>query len=165
MKYYLFIVLLMAVLITAGCAGGNQNSAATPTPQIVYVTVLVTPSPTIITPTTPTPAPTPVPVMQRKITDGFWCRDTTINIGKAPTDVTECYQFFSDGTYRWGYFPGRPMGKSQSCSGDPNAKCEYSFNSKGQYEVQGGYAFILSGDTLTNPHDPPYFRWSSTGIP
>ena len=57
MKYLLFIVLLVAVVITAGCVGGNQNSAVTPTPQIVYVTVLVTPTPTIITPTTPAPTP------------------------------------------------------------------------------------------------------------
>ena len=42
MKYLLFIVLLVGIIITAGCIGGNQNSAVTPTPQIVYVTVLVT---------------------------------------------------------------------------------------------------------------------------
>jgi hypothetical protein len=47
MKYLLFIVLLVGIIITAGCIGGNQNSAVTPTPQIVYVTVLVTPTPTI----------------------------------------------------------------------------------------------------------------------
>lgn len=46
MKYLLFIVLLVAVLITAGCVGGNQKSIVTPTPQIIYVTVLVTPTPT-----------------------------------------------------------------------------------------------------------------------
>ena len=31
MKYLLFIILLVAFLITAGCVGGNQNSAVTPT--------------------------------------------------------------------------------------------------------------------------------------
>ena len=46
MKYFLFIVVLVAVLITAGCVGGNQKSIVTPTPQIIYVTVLVTPTPT-----------------------------------------------------------------------------------------------------------------------
>lgn len=51
MKYILFIVLLVAIIITAGCVGGNQNPAVAPTPQIVYVTVLVTPIPT------PTPTP------------------------------------------------------------------------------------------------------------
>jgi hypothetical protein len=51
MKNLLFIVLLVAVLITAGCTGGNQNPVVTPTPQIVYVTVLVTPIPTTAVPT------------------------------------------------------------------------------------------------------------------
>jgi hypothetical protein len=111
------------------------------------------------------PDPTPFPTIQPKITDGFWCRDKTINIGKTPTDVKECYQFFSDGTYKWGYSPGRPMGKSLSCSGDPTAKCEYSFNSKDQYEVEGGYSYRLADDKLVDPLDPPFFRWSSTGIP
>jgi len=46
MKFLLFIVVLVAVIITAGCIGGKQNSVVTPTPQIVYVTVLVTPTPT-----------------------------------------------------------------------------------------------------------------------
>jgi hypothetical protein len=112
-----------------------------------------------------TPTPTPIPTIQHKITDGFWCRDTTPVINNVITHVRECYQFFSDGTYKWGYYPGWAMGKSLSCSGDPNAKCEYSFNSKGQYEVEGGQAFILSGDTLNNPHDYPSFEWSPTGIP
>ena len=112
-----------------------------------------------------TPTPTPIPTIQHKITDGFWCRDTTPVINNVITHVRECYQFFSDGTYKWGYYPGWAMGKSLSCSGDPNVKCEYSFNSKGQYEVEGGQAFILSGDTLNNPHDYPAFEWSSTGIP
>lgn len=105
-----------------------------------------------------------IPIIQHKITDGYWCRDTTKNIGKDPTNVKECYQFFSDGTFKWGYAPGYPMGKSQSCWA-PNVKCEYSLNPKGQYEVSGGYFYTLSGDSLVDPFDPPYFRWSSTGIP
>jgi hypothetical protein len=55
MKHLLFIILLVAVMITAGCVGQNQISAAPPTPQIVYVTVLVTP--------TLTPASTPAPTV------------------------------------------------------------------------------------------------------
>ena len=55
MKYLLFVVLLVAILITAGCVGGNKETVVTPTPQIVYVTVLVTPTPTIITPSTTAP--------------------------------------------------------------------------------------------------------------
>lgn len=49
MKYLLFVLLLVAVIITAGCVGGGQNSVVTPTPQIVYVTVFVTQTPTPIT--------------------------------------------------------------------------------------------------------------------
>jgi hypothetical protein len=127
-------------------------------PNIVQKTIT-----RVVTPI-PTPAPTPIPTIQRKITDGFWCRDTTINIGKAPTNVRECYQFLSDGTFKWGYSPGYPMGKSPSCW-SPNVKCEYSLNANGKYEVQGGYFYTLSGDTLIDPHNPPYFKWSSTGIP
>lgn len=111
-----------------------------------------------------TPIPTPIPVIQHKISDGYWCRDTTMNLGKAPTDVKECYQFFADGTFKWGYFPGYPMGKSPSCW-SPNVRCEYKLNSRGQYEVQGGYTYTLSDNMLVDPHDPPYFKWSSTGVP
>lgn len=57
MKNLLLIVLIVAVLITAGCTGEKQNSVVTPTqnpvvtptPQIVYATVtvfVVTPTPT-----------------------------------------------------------------------------------------------------------------------
>ena len=53
MRYLLFILILGAILITAGCVGGNQNPVAPTTPQIVYVTVLVTPT------LTPTSTPTP----------------------------------------------------------------------------------------------------------
>jgi hypothetical protein len=59
MKYLPFFVLLLAILITAGCVGGNKNSAVTPTPEVVYVTVLVTPTPTIVLPTTT------MPIMER----------------------------------------------------------------------------------------------------
>jgi len=163
MKYLLFMVLFIVLLTTAGCTGGNPNSAATQTP--VHTTVHVPSAPTTTKPTTTAPAPTPTPLAQRQITDGFWCRDITINIGKAPTDVRECYQFFTDGTYKWGYSPGRPMGKSLSCSGSPDAKCAYSLNANGQYEVEGGYSYNVSGDELIDPHDPPYYIWSSTGIP
>ena len=62
MKYLLFVLLLVVVLITAGCVGGNQNSAVTPTPQIVNMTVLVTPTPIIITSTTPELKPTPTQI-------------------------------------------------------------------------------------------------------
>jgi hypothetical protein len=117
----------------------------------------------VITPI-PTPIPTPFTTYAPKITDGFWCRFTTKNIGKDPTDVTECYQFFTDGTFKWGYSPGYPMGKSPSCW-SPDVKCVYSYNSNGKYEVQGGYSYTLSGINLIDPHDPPYFVWRATGIP
>ena len=158
-------ILIIGTLLISGCTNTGSTSAkpvATPTAQIVYVTVPVTsiPTPTVAITRAPTPVTT---IQEHNFTNGFWCRYKTLNIGKAPTDVRECYQFFSDGTFEYGYSPGKPMGKSQSCSGDPNAKCTYSINPAGQYELEGGYTFILSGDTLTDPHDPPYFTWSSTG--
>ena len=157
---------ILGFLLISGCIDPKAKrtaSTATPTSQIVYTSVPI-PAQTTVQKKVLF-SDTPLPATQHKISDGFWCRETTINIGKAPTNVKECYQFFADGTYKWGYSPGRAMGKSQSCSGDPNAKCEYSSNSKGQYEVQGGYSYTLSGDTLIDPHDPPYFIWSSKGIP
>lgn len=166
MKYLYGFLLLVAVVMAAGCTIGEQKPVATPTPQIVYVTVLVTPSPTPIpTIITPVPTPTPIPISELRITDGFWCRDTTLNIGKDPTDVRECYRFFKDGTYIWGFSPGKLMGKSASCSGDPKAQCHYSLGPTGKYEIEGGYSFILSGYTIVDPHDPPHFTWSETGIP
>jgi len=55
MKYLLFIVLLVAILITAGCVGGNKETVVTitPTPNIVYVTVIVTPTQTLTDKVTP----------------------------------------------------------------------------------------------------------------
>ena len=47
MKYLFFIVLMIAVVITAGCVVQNNNPPVAPTPQIVYVTVLVTPTQTV----------------------------------------------------------------------------------------------------------------------
>jgi hypothetical protein len=166
MKYFLLVVLLAAVLITAGCANQNQNTSGVPprTTTIVPVSTLPsTPPPATVITTTPTP--TPALPLQRKITDGFWCRDTTMNIGKAPTEVKECYQFFDDGTFKWGYSPGELMGRSTSCSAEMNAKCTYVLGSNGKYEVQGGYFYTLSGDALIDPHDPPYFIYTATGIP
>jgi len=133
------------------------------TTQVVVSTV--TSRATTNLPVSTKPAPTPAAAASRKITDGFWCRDTTMNIGKAPTKVKECYQFFPDGTYKWGYTPGWPMGKSLSCSGSKEAQCEYSINANGKIEVQGGYSYTLSGYQLIDPHDPPYFTWTATGIP
>ena len=52
MKYLLFIILLVAILITVGCVTQNNNAAVPPNPRIVYVTVLVTPI------QTPYPTPT-----------------------------------------------------------------------------------------------------------
>ncbi|MDO8874214.1 MAG: hypothetical protein Q7V05_16030 [Methanoregula sp.] len=42
MKYLLFIVLLVATIITAGCVGGNQNSVVTPSPPTLTVTITST---------------------------------------------------------------------------------------------------------------------------
>jgi hypothetical protein len=165
MRKIMFISLLILVgifLICAGCSAPPAQKQPTPSPTtlVTTMTTIPTPVPTTIS----TPIPTPTPPKQRQITDGYWCRKTTINIGNAPTEIRECYQFSPDGTFKWGYSPGYPMGKSRSCSA-PNVKCEYSLNPNGKYEVQGGYFYTLSGDQLVDPHDPPYFTYSANGIP
>lgn len=166
MKHLLLIFFLIAVLATAGCSNKDQNTGVTPgSTTIVPVPTITTAPPTTVVTTTATPVPTPTPVVPRKITDGYWCRETTMNIGKDPTDIRECYQFFEDGSFKWGYTPGWPMGKSRSCSGSPADKCTYSLSSNGKYEIQGGYFYTLSGDYLIDAHDPPYFIWTETGIP
>jgi hypothetical protein len=165
-KWHLFTILIVLVIgmcLVSGCISRPKASGVAGTPVIPAgpgpVTTVIT-----ITPRMGTPAPA-APVIRHTVTGGFWCRDNLMTVGTALTSVRECYQFFPDGTYKWGYSPGWPMGKSPGCPGDPAAECEYSVNAKGQYEVQGGYAFTLYGDTLTNPRDNPPFVWSSAGIP
>jgi hypothetical protein len=168
MKYLLLLFLLAAVLLTAGCGNTNKDTGAVPSPAtsgIPVPTLPPTSPPAAVITTTAPPAPTQALPVQREITDGYWCRDTTMNIGKAPTNVKECYQFFEDGTYKWGYSPGKLMGRSPSCSAEYNAKCRYVLGSNGKYEVEGGYSYKLSGDELVDPHDPPYFIYTGTGIP
>ena len=169
MKHLLFLFFLLAALVTAGCSDKDQGVSVVPPQETTTVPVKTTTeapqtTKTVIT-TTQVTAPTPVKIVEPNITEGFWCRDTTINIEKANTRVTECYQFFDDGTYKWGYSPGQLLGKSPSCSGAPNEKCKYSLNAQGKYEVEGGYSYKLDGVYLIDPHDPPYFVWTETGIP
>lgn len=59
MRHLLFILLLVAAILTAGCAGGDRKPAVTPAPQAVYPTVHVslTPADTV------TPAGTAAPVV------------------------------------------------------------------------------------------------------
>jgi len=81
MKYLPFFVLVVAILITAGCVGGNQNSAVTPTPEVIYVTALITPTPTIITPTITTPViTTPTSDCQCDLSGG--CKEVSDKIDK-----------------------------------------------------------------------------------
>jgi hypothetical protein len=175
MKYHLVTLFLVALLITAaGCAnkgdtGSDPSNTISKTPTMTKTpvpakTTAVKTTKTVIT-KNQTTVPTPVVTIQANLTEGFWCRDTTVNIGKAPTEVTECYQFFDDGTYKWGYSPGKAMGKSASCSQAPSEPCRYSLNANGKYEVEGGYSYKLVGVNLIDPHDPPYFVWTTTGIP
>lgn len=161
------VLLCIAFVLATGCTNqaippGSTSVSQTPAP-VPVTTTLMSPA-TVQSTTLQTPALTPSPIALDKITDGFWCRDTTMNIGKAPTNVRECYQFLTDGTFRWGYSPGYAMGRSPSCW-SPDVRCTYILNSKGQYEVSGGYSYTLTGDTLIDPHDPPYFTRSFTGIP
>jgi hypothetical protein len=47
LKYaVVFIIMIMSVILMAGCIGMDSPTAVTPTPQIIYVTVTVTPTPT-----------------------------------------------------------------------------------------------------------------------
>jgi hypothetical protein len=46
MRHLIFILFLLAAIITAGCVGGDQKPAATPT-QVVYKTVHVTLTPVV----------------------------------------------------------------------------------------------------------------------
>ena len=174
MRYLIMACILAALLIAAGCTGSGEKTrvltgvattagTTAPAPAVKVTAAAATTVPaTTAALVSATPAATPAP---RRITDGYWCRETTQNIGKAPTPVRECYRFAEDGTYTWGYAPGQPMGKSKSCSGDPGASCTWTLNAKGQYQVEGGYSFTLSGDALIDPHDPPYFLWTPDGIP
>lgn len=166
---FLSCLLAIAVLtVMAGCITINPNGAgsAATTRATVQKTPAKTPVPVTTTAATVlATVPTAVPVTEHAITDGFWCRERYLNIGKAPTSVRECYRFFDDGTYLYGYDPGKPMGKSASCSGDPKAKCGYFITDTGLYELAGGYFFTKSGDLLIDPHDPPYFERTETGIP
>lgn len=57
MRHLLLILFLVAAIITAGCAGGDQKPAATPTPQ-AYKTVHVSLTPVVTA--NPTAAATPV---------------------------------------------------------------------------------------------------------
>ena len=59
MTYLPLIVLLLAILMSAGCISGNQNITQTPTPQVIYVTVIVTPN------ITSTPITTEIPMLQQ----------------------------------------------------------------------------------------------------
>ena len=167
-KMVIFSLLLLSaiILVSCGCSApsGQNPPAQTSPPMTTMITTIATPVPTTIPTTISTPVPPPATPAERKITDGYWCRKTTINIGNAPTEITECYQFLPDGTFRWGYSPGWPMGKSRSCQA-PNVQCEYTLKADGRYEVQGGYLYKLTGDQLVDPHDPPYFTYTATGIP
>jgi hypothetical protein len=58
MRQLIFIFILMAAIITAGCVGGDQKPAATPTPQVVYTTAPVSLAPVV----TATPKVTTTPV-------------------------------------------------------------------------------------------------------
>lgn len=89
MRSLLFILILGAILITAGCVGGNHYPVATPTPQVVYVTVLVTP-PTL----TPASIP-PTPTVALK-------NDPIIGVYRyynPETDYDDRVRFNADGTF------------------------------------------------------------------
>ncbi|MDD1683456.1 MAG: zinc ribbon domain-containing protein [Methanoregula sp.] len=164
----LIIGAVVGVLYVLGTAGSALIPAPSPAAAVPTTAQPVSAAGNYATPDlvrVVTSAPASAPTTDSKLTDGYWCRNSRINVGKAPADVIECYQFFPDGTYKWGYSPGWPMGKSPACPGSPDIKCTYSLNWKGQIEVAGGLYFTVSGDTLVNPRDPPYFTRTAAGIP
>jgi len=48
MKYLVYFILLLIIVMEAGCVTVNQQFSPTPTPQIIYMTVQVTPTSTQI---------------------------------------------------------------------------------------------------------------------
>ena len=92
MKYLLFFLLLVTVLITAGCVGGDQNSAVTPsqkplTPTITSTSTTIPPSPSTIIPPVITPNP-PQPT-KTKVYHGA-SRNSYEPCGDAALNVRKC---------------------------------------------------------------------------
>jgi len=84
MKYLLFIVLLVAVLITTGCVSNTKNTVVTPTPQIIFETVKVT--------QTVTQTPTPTIVQPQDPIIGVWRENYSYG-------YDDRYRFNADGTF------------------------------------------------------------------
>jgi hypothetical protein len=123
MKYLLFIVLLVAILITAGCISGNKETVVSPTPQIIYVTVTVTPTsiPTINpvniqsteSSSTPIKSSSPIPryfvgdlINSDDISKGKW---VILNYIQG-TDQYELDQIYKNPDSTWGFrIPGSSM--------------------------------------------------------
>ena len=92
MRQLIFIIILMAAIITAGCVGGDQKPAATPTPQTVYTTVGVSQAPVV----TATPKITTTPV----------AAPATFIIASPVTTVTDVpvqhgYQLYTNKDYKF----------------------------------------------------------------
>ena len=68
MKYLLFIVLLVAVVITAGCVSENKSNL-TPTSTLTPTIIVTSTVPTIV----PTTIPTPIPVSITYLTGNSTC--------------------------------------------------------------------------------------------
>lgn len=85
MKYLLFIIMLVAILITAGCTGGNKETVNTsaPTPQIIYVAVT-------------TPTQTPAVIQSSEPIIGTW-RFNEPGSADSPAG-SDTLQFSAEGT-------------------------------------------------------------------
>jgi hypothetical protein len=146
---------LQAIEQMYGAAGTQQNAFIQPAgiqgnSPIIPVTTI----------------PTPTPSIQHQITDGYWCRDTTMNNNGVNTNVKDCFQFFPDGTLARGFYPVESMTKYCTNINNVISNClKWSINSQGQYIVPGNYVFTLNDNTLTSAGDYPPFTWSSQGIP
>lgn len=82
MKYLLFAILLIVVLITAGCTSGNQNTVVTPTQTSQVQTIVVTPTSTTLS-SSPilTPSPTQSMATQSIFANAYdRCEDAVSNV-------------------------------------------------------------------------------------
>jgi len=92
MKYLIFVLLLIVVLITAGCVGGNQNAGVTPTQATTQSSLVATPSPT-------TELGTPTP------TDSFVIPTNPRDVSEQNFNrvLMECKDVNNVGGQYWGY--------------------------------------------------------------
>jgi hypothetical protein len=118
---------------------------------------------TITTIRTPTPSPT------HKITDGYWCLNSEWDVSGQRKMVKDCYQFFSDGSYKIGDTSsgGTSMVRPRkNCHAVWSEACGYwswSINSKGEVVLTGADTDV-NNLGIFNGYNLGFYSWSSTGL-